>query len=246
MSDRMVRVRGLAAIGRRPIIEGVEFEIGSYLLPLDKIVTLKTPPAQDGGIGLLGTDFLSPFVAFFDRETMTATFIPKENAPRGLFSGWRRIPLETRVDADTDTRLYFAETVLNGKKVSVLIDTGTDQNFINWEFATLDEAIRRLERQLMRQGMLQGALETTSIKTSTVVHDLTIGAHIWDRTDVIVMELDTLADVAPVDEPLMVAGADMFSRWSVAFDLQGRSIYIRPTLDDPRASKASRRITIVM
>lgn len=227
-SGQTVFVRGLVSKGTRPIIENVDLHIGTKPFALDKIVVLETTNTKDEAIGLLGSDVLMGYTALFNKDTMMATFVPSQNILPRSFKGWRRIQLGSRTDSQTDTRLYFAHTELKQKKVPILIDTGSNLNFINWKLAAMDDNIRDLERNLLRQGKLQGALDTTLLTKSTILYDLSIGTQHWAETDVVIMELDSLSAVAPIDQPMMIAGSGMFSPWTVAFDLGGNSIYIRP------------------
>ena len=117
---------------------------------------------------------------------------------------------------------------LGKRDIPVLIDTGSNLNFINWKLATLDEEIERLERKLIREGTLQGALDATSVTTETVFNDLELGKQHWDEIPVVVMGLDALETVAPVDGPMMVAGAQVFTPHTIAFDLVGLNLYLKP------------------
>ena len=42
------------------------------------------------------------------------------------------------------------------------------------------------------------------------------------------MGLDALETVAPVDGPMMVAGAKVFTPHTIAFDLVGLNLYLKP------------------
>ena len=228
VSARTLFVRGLVGQGDRPIIEDAVFQIGAKDFALDRVVMLETPRIKDEAVGLLGGDILGTHVALFNRETLTATFVPRENMTREAFAGWNRIPLRTLTDSRANTRLYFANTVYDRQDVPVLIDTGSNLNFINWKLATLDTEIGKLERNMIRNGTLQGALDTTSASIETVFKDLKLGRQTWDEIPVIVMGLNALETVAPVDEPMMVIGADVFAPLTLAFDLEGFSLFIHP------------------
>lgn len=227
-SQGSVFVRGLVSVGNRPILENVDFQLGRKTFPLGHIVVLETPLINDTAIGLLGADVLAGYTVLFNKRAMTATFVPSVQVPKTAFLGWRRIPLKAGIESKTDARLYFAHTTLKNQKVPILIDTGSNLNFINWQLATMDDDIRKLERRLQNRGTLQGALKTTTIATETVFYDLAIGQQRWDQVDIVVMDLGTLSSVAPVDKPMMVAGANMFSPLTIAFDFDGQSIYIFP------------------
>ncbi len=228
VSEKTRFVRGLVGQGDRPVIEDVTFQIGSQSFPLGHVVTLETPAINDDAIGLLGGDILRQHIVLFNRDAMRATFIPRGRFDPDSFAGWRPIPLRTVTDVDMDSDLYFTTTHFGETSVSVLIDTGSNLNFVNWKLATMDRDIRRLERQMIRDGTLQGALETTSASVETVFFDLKLGGQLWDEIPVVVTGLDGLADLAPVDEPMMVAGANLFTPHTVAFDLAGRTLFVYP------------------
>lgn len=229
-----VLIRGLVAVGRRPVLQNVNFEIGGKSFQPDRVAVLETPATTDESIGLLGTDILSDYVAIFNKDTMTATLLPSDVVSSKLFSGWRHMPLEGQTKGKENVGLHFAETVFGKKRIPVLIDTGSNSNFINWRLATLDRSVKRLERHLRNKGHLQGALETTPLKMNTKLFSLTIGQKFWPEVDVTVIELDQLSTVAPVERPMMIAGASMFTPSSLAFDFGGDQIYVRPNKGEIR------------
>ena len=228
VSEKTRFVRGLVGQGERPVIEDVTFHIGPQGFQMDQLIMLDTPLIKDEAIGLIGADLLALYVTLFNKETLTATFIPRQTIEPAAFRGWNRIPLETFTDADTNSRLYFANMDLNRRDIPVLIDTGSNFSFINWKLARMDTDVRRLERNLIRNGTLQGALDSTSLTRVTVFHDLQLGKQTWDKVGVVIMGLDALDTVAPVDEPMMVAGAKVFAPHTIAFDLGGRNLYVKP------------------
>ena len=228
ISDRTLLVRGLVGKGKRPVIENVAMQIGPRALQMEQVLMLDTPFIKDEAVGLLGADVMSLFVALFNKDSLTATFVPRENFDAQAFAGWNRVPLQIIADVDTSSRLYFANIEFDGKEIPVLIDTGSNLNFINWKLATLDDEVRRIERTLIRNGTLQGALDSTSASTETTFNDLKLGSQNWDEIDVVVMSLGALETVAPVDEPMMVAGAKVFAPYTVAFDLAGLNVYLKP------------------
>ncbi len=228
VSDRTRFVRGLVGQGDRPVIEDVTFHIGPAGFQMDELVMLETPLIKDEAIGLLGADLVSLYVVLFDKETLTASFVPRENIDHEAFAGWNPIPLTLFSDADTDSRLYFANIDLDGRDIPVLVDTGSNLNFINWKLATLDEDIQKIERDMIRNGTLQGALDNTAVTTATTFYDLKLGRQNWDEISVVVMGLNALETVAPVNEPMMVAGAKIFAPHTIAFDLAGLNVYVKP------------------
>jgi hypothetical protein len=228
ISDRELFVRGLVGQGDRPVIEDIVFQMGGRLFPLDQVVMLDSPSIKDEAVGLLGGDILRHHTVLFNRDSMSATFVPRGAVDHNVFAGWTHIPLRTLRDKETDADLYFATTKFIRTTVSVLVDTGSNLNFINWKLATMDENIRRLERNLVRNGTLQGALDSTSATVETVFYDLKLGGQHWDEIPVVVTGLDGLSSIAPADEPLMVAGATLFTPHTIAFDLKGLSLYIYP------------------
>jgi len=227
-SERTLFVRGLVGAGDRPVIDDVDFQIGPKRFALDQIVLLGTPLIRDEAVGLIGNDILEAHIVVFDVGTSQATFAPRDAISRSNFTGWTRIPLRARKVSETNTHLYFAESNFGRDAIPVLIDTGSNLNFINWTLAKMDSNIRRMERRMQRDGTLQGALESTSATTETVFYDLKLGRQSWDEISVVVTSLSGLASIAPTDEPMMVAGAELFTSHTVAFDLKGRSVYILP------------------
>ena len=232
-AGQSIVVRGLVAIQTRPIVEDVAFQIGSNTFNLDRVALLATPETADEATGLLGIDVLSEYTVVFNRDAMTATLVPSRYVSSRAFKGWRRIPLRKRVGLYPDHGLHFAQTTVQGRKVPVLIDTGSSLNIVNWPLAMLDDHMRRYQRSLRDEVKLQGANEISRLRVRTLLNELILGGHYWSQIAVMVIELDTLSTVAPVDEPMMIAGAPMFTPWTIAIDFGGDTLYVRANPDDP-------------
>ncbi len=232
-----VLIRGLVAVGRRPVIEDIDFNIGGKRFSSARAVTLDTPSVTDNSVGLLGSDILSNSLVLFNHETMMATFLPSETVKPRLFSRWLSMSLKGNTKGREDVGLHFAETDFGDKRISVLIDTGSNTNFINWRMATLDKSIKRIERRMRAEGVLQGALETTPLRLNTQLFGLALGEKYWPKVDVTVIELEPLATIAPVDRPMMIAGAGLFTPQTFAFNFGRNQIYIRPSENEVRAPR---------
>ena len=235
-------IRGLVTTGARPIIEDVEFKIDTRTFVMDRVAVLETPETAEGAVGLLGEDVLADYTVVFNKERMTATIVPSKFVRPSSFIGWRRIPLKNKVGAYPDRGLHFSQIALNDRNIPVLIDTGSNVNIVNWHLATLDEEMRKLQRRLREGTQLQGAIDTSTLEITTRFFDVVLGTHYWPSINVIVTDLDTLSTVAPTDKPMMIAGAEMFTPWTVAFDLGGDMIYVRANSDDPRPPSRSTNI----
>lgn len=221
-------VRGLVGQGDRPVIENILLGIGPRQIPLEQTVLLETPVIKDEAVGLIGNDIIGNFVLLFDRQTLMATFVPKETLDRKAFAGWNKIRLRNLTDVKAQTQLFFAQMSSDGRTIPVLIDTGSSTNLINWQLATLDENIRKIEKQMRRSGTLQGALARSTLSQETVFYDFKLGREHWDEIDVVIMSMSALETAAPVNAPMMVAGASLFAPRTVAFDLAERMLYIYP------------------
>jgi len=232
-----VLIRGLVAVGRRPVIEGLDFVIEEKRFSSVRAVTLDAPSVSDNSFGLLGSDILSNSLLLFNHEKMVMTLIPSLTIKPKIFSGWLRMPLKGNTKGREDIGLHFAETDFGDKRIPVLIDTGSNTNFMNWRMATLDKSIKRLERRMRSEGVLQGALETTPLRLNTKLFGLSLGEKYWPELDVTVIELEPLSTIAPVDRPMMIAGAGMFTPQTFAFDFGRNQIYIRPSENEVSAPR---------
>lgn len=226
LSGRFVSVKGLVAAGESPTISGVEISMGTRDFQSDNIVMLESKNASAGVTGLLGIDFLGDQTVIFNRDSRTASFIPSEHIPAGMFSGWRKIPLKNSVGSYPDHGLYFAEVKLLGKQTPVLVDTGSNVSFINWHLATLDDDLKRLRRKIRNAVKFQGANGATPLHLETFFYDVTLGDHTWPEVKVNVLEFASFDEIAPTDKPMMLAGAPMFSPSNFAIDFGRNSIYI--------------------
>jgi len=225
-SDDGVSVKGLVSTDVRPSLENVNLTIGPEKFHPDSVISLETQDANNDAIGLLGLDVLSTYTVLFNRTSLMASFIPSQQVASKDFKGWKRIPLRNRVGSFPDNGLYFATTILKDKKVPILIDTGSDLNFINWPLATMDEDFEKVQRRLQSETYLVGATDSKTLRLKTKFFDLTLGNYNWPEVDIIVMEFDTFTTIAPVDRPFMIAGAPMFAPSTFAFDFAGNRLYI--------------------
>lgn len=231
LSGKFVSVKGLIATGDSPTIADVKLSLGSRVFQSDDIVMLKTQDTPhrtigNGAVGLLGTDFLAAHTVVFDRHAMRASFLPSDDVTPEFFAGWRKIPLENRVGNYPDHGLYFAHVKLLGKQTPVLVDTGSNLNFINWHLATLDDQLKRVRRKIRKAVEFRGANGATPLHLETFFYDVTLGNHTWPQVKVNVLEFESFDEIAPTDKPMMLAGAPMFSPSSFAFDFGGNVLYI--------------------
>lgn len=225
-TGKTANVSGLVASAVRPITGRAELQVGSKIFQPNRIVILETPPNTNNVVGLLGVDILSDYMILFNKETLTATLIPSADIDRNNFSGWHTITLRNRVGFLPDKGLYFTTIILKGKPAPVLIDTGSSLNFINWDLATQDESIKKLQTSLKKAIRLQGAIDTIPLQLRAVFYDVQLGRKRWAEVDVVVLEFDTLSEIAPVDGPMMLAGVGFFSPSTFAFDFGGNALYI--------------------
>ncbi len=235
--DNKISVAGLVEIGQRQTISNVSLTIGKSSRSLSRMAVLQNPDISNDAAGLLGTDFLSSYCLIFNRQTQTVSFLDGKTLNKSAFSGWRRISLSPSPGGYDDIGLYFAKTRLALVRAPVLIDTGSDTNFVNWPLAEMDDEIRKMKRSLNRAVKLQGALGTTKLRMQTKFFDVTLGNQNWPVIPIVIMDFDTLANVAPVNAPMMVAGAAMFSGRTFAFDFAGGAIYIYPEHAAPQPER---------
>jgi len=232
-SGNFASVSGIVATAIRPTAEDLTLQIGPKIFQRDRLVILETPPSTNGVVGLLGVDVLADYAVVFNKADLTASFIPSAQISRDNFSGWRRIPLRNRVSGFPDKGLYFATVQLKNHSAPVLIDTGSELNFINWELAKEDEEIAKLHRRLRKLVALQGAIDSAPLRMRAIYYDVHLGSQSWPEVDVVILEFDTLNEIAPVDRAMMLAGAGLFSSSTFAFDFGGNAIYIHePTEKD--------------
>jgi len=225
-TGKTTSVSGLVATALRPLSGSAALQIGSQTFQRDRIIILETPPNSNDVVGLLGVDVLSDYTVLFNKETAKATFIPSTDIDRKAFAGWHRIALRNHVGDFPDKGLYFATIQLKGWPAPVLIDTGSSINFVNWELATKDEAVAKLQRYLRKSIQLQGAIDDVPLRRSAIFYDVQLGTKQWPEVDVVILEFDTLNEIAPVDRPMMLAGVNFFSPSTFAFDFGDNAIYI--------------------
>jgi len=232
-TDNLTAVHGLVTSAKRPFAETTSLQIGTKHFPDRKLVILETPTKTHQAAGLIGVDVFADYALVFNADTSTVSFIPSADLERKNFTGWRRITLRNQVGGFPDRGLYFATLIIKGRPVPVLIDTGSDLNIVNWPLAQEEESVRRIERSLRKTLKLQGALETVPLRMKAQLHDVLLDNQAWPKIQIVVMEFDSLNSIAPVDGPMMIAGANMFTATSFAFDFGGNAIYIHKGENKP-------------
>jgi len=229
-AGKSVDVKGLVASAVRPLAEDVAIDIGAKRFQRGQVVILDNPSSHPGVVGLLGVDALGDYTVLFNKtkgeQAGRASFIPSAKFKSKSLRGWRKISLRNQVGSFPDNSLYFATIYLKGRPAPVLIDTGSELNFVNWELAVQDEKIEKLRRSLRKTIKLQGINESIPLRMSARLHDVHLGRKSWPYVDVTVLEFDSLNAIAPVDRPMMLAGANMFTSSTFAFDFADNALYI--------------------
>ncbi len=228
VTEETVSVIGLTGSGLRPLAENIEFQIGEASFRQDKIVVLDRLKVDNEAVGLVGVDVLAEYVLQFNNNARTVTLIEGDKVDRSDFSGWQQIPLRNRVKGYPDSGLYFASVELKGKETPVLIDTGSELSIINWPLASLDPQMKKVRRQIRDKINFEGAIDSFPLKMRTVFFDVKLGDKSWPEIPVFIMDFDTLTPIAPADKPLMIAGVDLFTSSTFAFDFKDNMIYVRP------------------
>ncbi|NNU16831.1 hypothetical protein HK107_10930 [Parvularcula sp. ZS-1/3] len=229
-----VVVRGLVSTGERPKVEGVTFTIGALTTPVQSIVSLKPSTASFDVVGLIGLDVLSDYLVMFDVETKLATFIPASSVSPRSFVGWRLTELQEGARGYPNLGLHFADLRVGTEEYLALIDTGSDTSIINWPLALKNGKMRRIRRDLRQEWEIQGAIGTFSPRASVDLGGVVLGRNYWPQVNVVVMDMDNLSTIAPTDQPMMIAGSNLFRERTVAFDFANDAIYILPLPNDPR------------
>ncbi|MEM9234106.1 MAG: aspartyl protease family protein [Pseudomonadota bacterium] len=226
-TERII-VRGLTGIEDRPAATLSNLMIGSDRFNSLKVAILserRTPPDVDG---ILGTDVLSNYVLFFEPDQDQLYFLSPQDYDRLLYSDWHRVPISP-LQGEMSTRgLWFATTEIVSRPVPVLIDTGADFSVLNWHAARRKADLNYVYQSLLRDWEVAGATGTFRPSVAIIFDRIEMGEHAWGGPRFLIFGLDALEGMIGADQPLMIAGANLFANRRFVVDFERSEILIDP------------------
>ncbi|MGF1544686.1 MAG: retropepsin-like aspartic protease [Parvularculaceae bacterium] len=236
------RVSGLLGAEIRPTATLASVEIGPLRHEDVRAVVLPRPKFSDDIDGVIGMNVLSGYAFAFDPKSRRIELTPAEAFEAGRARRWDRVRLSANPYAGPNFGLHFAEGSFDGGESPVLIDTGTTPSVLNWEAASFNRMLRRVERELRERYKVQGAIETGYPVVRATMPSIRIGRHLWRQPTMRVLDLEPLEIFGGAGQPLIIAGADMLSVRRFVIDFAGDVMYVDPSVrGEPDEDLAQRR-----
>lgn len=223
-------VFGLVTTSEHPLIEVSKIEIGETRL---RDVTMAVLPVRkdDFGAGrpmpdgIIGMDIIGSYNVFVNNKNRTLYLFPANYHKPQIVTGWTPITLFHNPHAVVDKNLHFFNVRVGDHLMPAIFDTGAEFSIVNWNASKIP-TLRRLRRSLRESWEIQGAVGKFDPTAQVDVQRLRAGRMIWDNRKLVVMNFDHLDNIGFKDEPLVVAGIDLFQDKSVYLDFQENRLWI--------------------
>ena len=229
-------VYGLTDSGEFPLVKIAKVAIGPRDITGTTFALLPkrhNRNADLGGhkiVGILGMDILGRFNILVDAERQKIHLLPQSYSSFVQSQDWTPIDLFPNPHSDDDKNLHFFNIRIGNHVLPAILDSGVEFNVINWQ-ATIVPELKRLRRRLRQDWEMQGAVGTFDPTVRINVDGMRAGLKLWGRHQFIVMSFDHLDGIGFKNQPLIVAGAEIFSRKSFFIDFQNNRLWFegRPT-----------------
>lgn len=219
---RFVTVIGLGGPEDFPLIDVPSMSAGDINM-VDVSVALDEHPSVAGVKNILPVDTLQGDVLDFDFE-------------RGLLTAYNDKPVGSKrtilsqMPMVEQGGLYFVEVTINKTKGLALIDTGSSITYINTRFAD-DSNSRTNEEKTQRLKGIAGV--DYDVRISRVAR-LSIGELDFKRFDILVSDPLLFESLGMAEQPMMILGMDLMSKFRVQMDRKTNTLYLRARRDTPR------------
>lgn len=223
-----VLVRGLTGADERPAALLSGLTIGEDVYDDIHIAILKPRPKPPDVDGVLGTDVLQHYALKFDPEIDRVDFMPAATFDATPYLEWDQIPISHLEGSPLTRDLWFGRAPIVSRYVPVLIDTGADFSVMNWATAHLKNDLGAMYERMREDWEASGATGTFKPSLSIIVDRFQIGGHFWGAPRFFIFDLDALEPMVGEGQPLIIAGADMFTTRRYVIDFQGGMVYIDP------------------
>ena len=227
-NDTSLVIRSLTGIENRPVAKLDALRIGDRRyddLPVALLERRRVPPNI---AGVLGTDILTDFALLFDPATGQVHFLDPAHFDASLYAAWDRVPLSNDRPRDTPFKLWFGETRFGDDIFPVLIDTGADFSVMNWPAALRRQNVDAVYQTLLDEWKIAGAVGEFRPSMALIVDNLVMGEHRWGAPRFIVLDLEALDNIGAHEEPMLIAGANMFWARRYVIDFAGEQLLIDP------------------
>ncbi len=224
-------VHGIVESGQHPMTTLNNLRIGDASISAVEVIILKSPTVQRDWVGIIGLDFLSEYIFVFRNSTKMLWLYRHENLPRGIFSGWRRLPVYHDDTLKRPFPLLFVPVRLDGRKLDALIDLGSTTPILNWAGARRI-GFNRMYRRMEEKWLLEGA--TGEFRPRTVVKDVEIQiGTLKSQGSLLVVDTKALSELNRADTPFLILNAGLFSQGEFAVDVKTPEFRMNPRWRPP-------------
>lgn len=176
-------------------------------------------PGDPVSAGIVGADLLSRFIAEFD---LPGGQLRLHDPGTALAGSWREVPFRLN-----GVRFAVLDGELDGRPVTMILDTGARRTIVNWPGAQA-AGIARDAADLVPDEPIGGA---TSHRTQAVRRDfdsLAAGPLRLSAARITIADLPVFAQLGLAGRPAMILGIDRLGDLRFAIDYPRRRLLFRP------------------
>ncbi len=184
--------------------------------------------------GLIGMDVLQEFRIFVDARSKTFNLIPKSMPAPLIPTKWQTVVLRENPFLEDKYNLHFLEIRLGNHLIPALLDTGSEENLMNWNVSMFPQ-LRRARKKMREKWMIEGAVGVFKPQHLVKAENIRSGQKYWRRSEFVVMEFDGLDILGIKDQPFLIAGSALFVDQTFYLDFAENIIRFKPPSMDLRS-----------
>ena len=212
------QVHSVYGASQAPMVDVRTVHYGEVALPSGRLPILSAPVLA-GEHGLLGVDGMAGRRLTLDFQRRCIEIEPSRGA--GRLRGWAELHGELRFG-----HLIVVPGRVNGVRVNVLIDTGSDTSLANTALYRALDA--RLRRDLGRRSRMATANETILLEDAIFIRELSLGQLQANNLPVYVGDFHVFALWEMIDRPTLLLGMDVISKaHAMAVDYGRATVHFR-------------------
>lgn len=238
--QQQVRIHGMLAADIQPLVTLPTLRLGTATLNDVPIARLNNPErkARDKELhdGILGMDILSQFHIYVDRPQEVLKLIPKDMGMISAPPSWRVVTLKPNPFLEDGRQLHFMDVRLGNALTPALLDTGSEFNLMNWNTSRFPQ-LRAVKSQLLKKWEIEGAVGTFQPVSKIRATDYRAGQKLFEGTEFIVLDFESLNVLGIEDNPFIIIGADALKNERYILDFERDKLIFAPT-DEEREYKS--------
>ena len=233
--QKEVRIHGMLAADIQPLMTLPTLRLGTTTLRDVPIARLNNPEreARERELhdGILGMDILSQFHIYVDRPAEILKLIPKEIGQITPPPAWRIVSLKPNPFLEDGRALHFMDVRLGNALTPALLDTGSEFNLMNWNTSRFPQ-LRAVKSRLLKKWEIEGAVGTFQPVSKIRATDYRAGQKLFEGTDFIVLDFESLDVLGIEDNPFIIIGADALKNERYVLDFERDKLTFAPTDED--------------